>query len=54
MNTTEIQKKIAYDLTLEFVRENKAFVGTNIPDKVNLFKEYYEQFLKEIKEQKFL
>lgn len=50
MNTTEIQKKIAYDLTLEFIRQNNKFKGDNVEDKVKIFKEIYDCMYKSVKE----
>ena len=54
MNANEIQKKIAYDLTLEYVRQNKSLDGNNIPDKVKLFKQYYDEFLQAVKDNNLL
>ena len=56
MNTTEIQKKIAYDLTLEYVRQNNILSGQNstIDNKVKLFKQYYDEFLQAVKNNNLL
>lgn len=57
MNTTEIQKKIAYDLTLEYVRQNnilKQNSNTPISEKVGSIKLKYDEILQAVKDNKFL
>lgn len=53
---TDIQKKIAYDLTMEYIRENNVLKcrEIDISEKVQNINEYYHTFLQEIKEQNAL
>lgn len=57
MNNTEIQKKIAYDLTLEYVHQNnilKSHPDVSTSEKVNAIKEKYDEIFQAVKDNNFL
>lgn len=57
MSATEIQKKIAYDLTLEYVRQNNLLKTSNENPTVKRIKDIkskYDEILQAVKENNFL